>query len=341
MAAPRGLLKRPNSYYFQARIPKDCSTHYAKSLLRECLNTLDKTEAVRLVHKRWLELHDEFERIRKTGSRFRIQLTPEDTKRIIAKALASRLQADDEMREIGVDDFDYDYMASMHAEADCAERAVIARGTFSDMTFDLADQWLFAEGFDIPRDSPEFKKFATEFVKAQAKVTKAFIGRHQGEVIETENVLSGFAVPKAQSPVPRLSTVVNYFLENYDATKPMYKKHQSFLPAFLSYVGDRPVDEIRQIDLNEFARVLCKLPPRWAEIIKKTGQSLVAIAAQEHSETISPKTFEYSYLACLRPFLKAAKRIYGDSGFRTLTGSPNSIHDAASNLPGAAAYAFV
>lgn len=315
MSCTKGLLKRSNSYYFQARIPKDCLAHYAVPVIRECLNTLDKAQAVRLIHQRWVELLEEFDRIRKTGSRFKHKLTPEDTKRIIGKALASRLQSDDVHRETGMDDFEYELASTMHAEADSTERKVIARGVFSEMTLDMADEWLFSDGFDIPRNSPEFKKFAGEFVKAQSKVTKAFMARHQGEVVETEEVLSDFAVPKARSTAPQLSVVVNYFLENYDTTKPMYKKHKSFLPVFLSYIGDRPVDEIRQIDLNEFAKVLCKLPPRWTEIVRKTGQSIVDIAAQEHSENVSPKTFEDTYMASLRPFLKAAKRIYGDSGF--------------------------
>lgn len=315
MSKTPGLLKRSNAYYFQARIPKDCQAHYSREFIRESLGTLDKAEAVRLVHKRWLELHEEFDRIRKTGSPFKNKLTPEDTKRIIGKALASRLQADDETREKGMDDFEYELVSSFHAEADSSERKVISRGVFSGMTLDMVDEWLFSEGFDIPRDSTEFKRFALELVKAQSRTTKALMARHEGEAVETEEVLSDFAVSKARSSAPRLSAVVNYFLENYDTTKPMYKKHKSFLPVFLSYIGDRPVDELRQIDLNEFAKVLCKLPPRWTEMVRKTGQSIVDIAAQNHAENVSPKTFEDTYMASLRPFLKAAKRIYGDSGF--------------------------
>jgi len=186
MSCTKGLLKRSNSYYFQARIPKDCLAHYPVPVIRECLNTLDKAQAVRLIHQRWVDLLEEFDRIRKTGSRFKHKLTPEDTKRIIGRALASRLQSDDVHREMGMDDLEYELASTMHAEADSSERKMIARGVFSEMTLDMADEWLFSEGFDIPRDCLDFRKFAAEFVKAQSKVTKAFMARHQGEVVETE-----------------------------------------------------------------------------------------------------------------------------------------------------------
>ncbi|MGZ5140754.1 MAG: DUF6538 domain-containing protein, partial [Burkholderiales bacterium] len=40
-----GLLTRGNTYYFQARIPKDCTHHFTKPFIRERLTATTLTEA--------------------------------------------------------------------------------------------------------------------------------------------------------------------------------------------------------------------------------------------------------------------------------------------------------
>jgi len=124
-----GLLRKANSYYFQARIPKDCLAHYPRPLiLREKLQAPDLKTAKALVAQRWASLHEEFARIRVTGSRAKTVISLRDTQEIIAKALHSRLQADEELRSFGLDDEAYNLMSEMHAEADRSEKLLIARG---------------------------------------------------------------------------------------------------------------------------------------------------------------------------------------------------------------------
>lgn len=318
MPTQTGLLKRANSYYFQTRIPLDCLDHYPKAILRENLYTLDKNLAKRLVAQRWALLYEEFDRIRTTGTKSKTTLTPDDVKRVIASAISSRLTADDEMRLAGLSDDLFDSMTEWHDEAEARERRVIARGQIDQHTKDVAAEWLSVEGFDIAEDSKEFSMFVHEFVRAQTATTKAFKARHEGTPIDTDKVLH--ELPKVSSAgsvsdAPLLSKVVGYFLENYDSSKPMYRKHKSFLPRFAAYLGDRPVDQIRQVDINEFAKLLCKLPTRWIDIIRKTGQTIEELAALEHTQLVAPKTFEDTYIASLRPFLKSSKRVFGDSGF--------------------------
>ena len=118
-------------------------------------------------------------------------------------------------------------------------------------------------------------------------------------------------------PVPTLRLVVEAFLARYEQRgKPqMLKKHRPALKMLLEVVGDKPVNELRQTDINEFFDVLTLLPPRWSEQCKKLQLQVRELAELEHEETIGPKTFQDGYVASVRPFLDAAKRDYGDQGF--------------------------
>ena len=56
--SPKGLLIRPNGFYFQARIPKQYQSHYPKATIYDKL-VVDKLpvdnhqEAIKQVHERW------------------------------------------------------------------------------------------------------------------------------------------------------------------------------------------------------------------------------------------------------------------------------------------------
>ena len=89
------------------------------------------------------------------------------------------------------------------------------------------------------------------------------------------------------------------------------------LPLFLDFVGNKLISEIKQDDINKFLAFVQKLPPRWRDIVKKTGQTARQIAAERHEITLSPKTFEDTYKACVNAFLNASVRDWQDQGFPT------------------------
>lgn len=141
------------------------------------------------------------------------------------------------------------------------------------------------------------------------------------EVAQTASVVP--VVPAAAlMPVPTLGAVVDAFLARYEqrvaATGKggaMLKKHQNALPMLVQLIGNKPVNELKQADINEYFDVLTSLPPRWAEQCRTLKLSVRELAERKHEKTISPKSFEESYIGCVRPFLEAAQRDYGDQGF--------------------------
>lgn len=151
-----------------------------------------------------------------------------------------------------------------------------------------------------------------------AALLKALEAQQRPIHVEVAQIAS--VVPKQPTPsmpMPTLRAVVDAFLARYEQRgKPqMLKKHRPALNMLVEVVGDKPVNELRQTDINEFFDVLTLLPPRWSDQCRKLKLSVRELAELEHEETIGPKTFQDGYIASVRPFLEAAQRDYGDQGF--------------------------
>lgn len=121
--------------------------------------------------------------------------------------------------------------------------------------------------------------------------------------------------PKAKAPT--LGKVVEGFLENYrqDKKPAMFKKLQPALTMLVEIIGaNKPIDELKQADLNGFFAILPKLPPRWRDTCNRERLSIRELAKRSHPITLGPETFE-GYLAAVRPFVKAARLNWGDQGW--------------------------
>lgn len=137
------------------------------------------------------------------------------------------------------------------------------------------------------------------------------------EAINTALAKAKSTASASLEQAPKLRAVVDAFLAKYEqgGKEQMLKKHRPALSMLVEVVGDKPVNELRQADINEYFDVLQALPPRWSDQCRRRGLSVRELADLEHVETLGPKTFHDGYIASVRPFLKAAKRDYGDQGF--------------------------
>lgn len=119
--------------------------------------------------------------------------------------------------------------------------------------------------------------------------------------------------------IPTFKIVVDAFLESYrkDKKPAMFKKHRPVLTMFLEVIGNKPVNDIKQADINEFFSLLNKLPPRWQDECRKRKLSVKDLAKLDHAETLGPKSFDDTYKASVRSFLKVAKKDWQDQGFPT------------------------
>lgn len=124
------------------------------------------------------------------------------------------------------------------------------------------------------------------------------------------------ATLKATS-APMFKSVVDGFLSKYSQGKKvaMYKKHKPVLTMLLDVVGNKPITELKQADINKFFDLLKNLPPRWDDECRKRKLTVRQLAELNLPKKLGPKTIEYTYIASVRPFLEAAKKDWQDQGF--------------------------
>lgn len=82
----------------------------------------------------------------------------------------------------------------------------------------------------------------------------------------------------------------------------------------LEVIGDKPVSELKQADINNFFDLAQALPPQWKNISKQKKITTQELASIKHNITLNPKSFN-SYLACVRVFLKDSIKNWQDEGF--------------------------
>lgn len=313
MAYPPGLSPHGNSWRITKRIPTELLPHYSgKSLLRYNTGKADKREAAAVAWQ-WLgELEGEFDRLRKTGRREKTTIAPADIHWLVGSMLTSTLGAQEEgLVEGGTEEA----RTASEAFAFLREsvKAAMGAGDFSGVGA-IADDWLWAHGYDLPEDSEDRRRVLVEFAKGVSRAFQALEARREGRWVDTPPT-----PPKPSAAAPEgalmLSAVVSGFLDKQDQAAPMFRKYSACLALFREVVGDVPVQGIRQKTIDDFFALLCKLPPRWADEKRRRGCSVADLAAMAWPKTMAPKTFEDTYMAALRPFLKDSRRLYGDEGF--------------------------
>lgn len=312
LSKPNGLLVRGSAYYFQARIPPDCRKEFAgKTIYRERLEAATPAEAKSQVHQKQVLFDERVASVRSGG----YIPSEADIERFCATWIQQCLAEDEEQRTEGLSDHDYRVNEESIDIAGSAYKHGLARGDTKLLDWELADFLWGAFGVRLQSGTDAYRRTAYAFLKANAKLIEMLQARQRGDIVDTP------ALPLTDAQIdstgiPKLSTVITYFLESYpNKSREMYRKYRGVLPVFAQVVGDRPVNTIKQRDIEDFCRLLCKLPPRWSSIARESKRDIRALAALEHPKTISPKTFEDTYLASLRPFLNASRRTFGDRGF--------------------------
>lgn len=185
MITQTGLYRRNAVYHLRRKVPADLRSLYIKKEIHKSLGTKDPKEARQRLHEEWTKLDQEFERRRASrDAPLRTTITDEEIQRLAALAVATRLQADEEGRMLGLSDEAFEQ--AQHWLEDSEQRTMrgATRGDFSGWLPQIED-WLLGHGFDLSPDSEQFKRFAYEFVRAQAKANAALRERQRGNPVET------------------------------------------------------------------------------------------------------------------------------------------------------------
>lgn len=163
-----------------------------------------------------------------------------------------------------------------------------------------------------------------------ANVTTAFYNLKSGNISalsvselttqEPQKQAVTVPLPRAVYPqAPLLSAVVDDFLQRYDQkNKATLTKLKSTLPIFVELVGDKPVNQIFQADINRYFDQVQKLPVRRdAKIFQ--NMSIQKVIATHDDRCIAEGTFESTYRATVSLLINWASVHYKDQGFPDLS----------------------
>jgi len=142
------------------------------------------------------------------------------------------------------------------------------------------------------------------------------------EVEQSRTQTEGRQFPGARKNDPS-TTTLGEVIDAYLTQQPQnefLRKITRALNLFGQYVGrEVSVDEVRQVDVTYFLRDVCKLPRDWFRKHKPDTPLRELIRSDREVEGISEPTWTDNYKAPLGSFLRAARRDYGDHGFKTLS----------------------
>jgi integrase len=90
-------------------------------------------------------------------------------------------------------------------------------------------------------------------LRAENEALKAILAGQSGNIHSVE------ATEPKRSSAPLLSAAIDEFLEQYDKNKAaMLKKHKTTLPKLLTFIGDKPIDQVKHIDVSRYAASLAE-----------------------------------------------------------------------------------
>lgn len=321
-ALPTGLVRHPNGrYYHRRRVPEDLLLADGKAEHLKSLKTSDYKQAVERFQIADAQLLAEWRRLRQRRADFVAarhveavtvlnDLTAEDIDSIAKHVEAVALAGDEQRREAG--NYDFTEVVTYQRAYDEAlpeMKAAVAVGDI-EVLGPMLRQFLSLYRYEDRLSDGDFRRLAIAYGRAAIRTNEKLLRRYDGEEVPT---------PRVEAREQHLlSEVVRDYLEKYQADKfeAMYKKVCAVLPMFLDVVGNKPVHGLRQTDINRFFEVVNRLPPRWKDVARQRGLTVIEVANLGLGE-MSPATFDGTYKAVMTPFLSAARTNWQDKGFPT------------------------
>lgn len=204
-----------------------------------------------------------------------------------------------------------------HQAAAAEAREAMARGSLGPFLL-LADSAAKELGVNLGHEgwrSPHAKALRVECQRAYLVALEGLAERDTGAVVETPPAPE---VPKAEQPKPKdvltLEKVVAAVLADHPENGFRRKVETTTRLLLALMAPTTPVESIKQAHISDFLGKVCRLPTDWYVQVKR-GRTPLQLLAEEHTECISPTTFESTYRASMSTFLKRAAHAFGDQGF--------------------------
>lgn len=114
-------------------------------------------------------------------------LSDEDIEHICKLWITYVLEEDEEARMEGLTDRDYRKQTETLDIVDAGGRYAFAKGDTEHIEFEMED-FCESHGFKIVKGTPEYRKLAYAFLRANVEATQKLLARHRGEIVKTPKV---------------------------------------------------------------------------------------------------------------------------------------------------------
>ncbi|MDW9527395.1 integrase [Sinorhizobium meliloti] len=278
MPLPPRLKRNGNVYWFRCAIPRDIAATYPKTEEKFSLKTSEYQEALKKLRKASAEVDERFEEHRRQLAKEREPALPELTEQQIKFVgqiyYTHLLQEDEEVRESGFADRDFDEDAETTEALEAVVRRDYARGMVDEFMVGEAEEVLTWDevGLKLEPTSPSWPKLARELQAAWIKASAAKRQRNEGTPVETP------AVPDAKTAKAGklLSVIIDEWIAekgrgNGEWVASTLAANKLWAERFVEMAGDKPINEYVKADAREFKVALLKLPPNWTKN-KEIGQ---------------------------------------------------------------------
>lgn len=314
------LYRRNATYYHRASVPKDIADTYGKVEETFSLGTKDKTEALRLVRIKAVEVDERFDRHRnelaKNAEPYLEELTEEQIKRFGDVYFAYLLEEDDETRLIGFDEFEEiagervwtterpdtprdtfeEHAAGIDSMLEHAKHD-LARGKVDEFTKSEVEDVLSWDGlgYKLKDGSPSWLLLYRELNRSIKRASEALLERNKGNIVETPNTDSATRVqaPSA-SKHPLLSEAIDRWIKDSEHSwSPKTKSgNTTWVRSFLDICGDRTLDTYSKADGRLFKETFSNLPPNWRKLSELRELTILAASEKAIEMTLEPMSLE-------------------------------------------------
>jgi integrase len=260
MASPH---KHPKTsvFYFRRAVPQELREALGRAEYKKSLGTKDPKQAKLLFAAAWEECEAVFARA-KAGKGTVDVLDDEEVRQIADAWAAHVLQEDDDLRFDGLSERDYAKQQETFDIVVPSLRADLARGFVADDTAWEFDDFLKSHGFNVPSDSPDFRRVCLAMQRSWVRALEIEQKRHHGEPIDT---------PKAPTIGPKrvlgvtagdptkLSGAFNDWRRERNPSEKVWSEWSLALRRFVEVNGDVAVATLDRTHMRKFKEALLAL----------------------------------------------------------------------------------
>lgn len=265
-------------------VPKDCLPHYSGRFLRKTIPEPDRLKADEIAFRWAAELAAEFRRIRETGSALKSSISEDEANWLAHETARAMMEDDAEARLNGIgqggDDAEalWFYLSDMYEEAGAA----VAYGTIGGMIDKVARRALETHGYQLPPDSPQYKRFAVRLAGELRHAAQGIGSRLGGDHVPTPPALT----PPERTEDKRaekLGPTLSECYEQWKRKKPRPEKTLSdtkaAIAAFETHQGKRGILGYARRDAVAWRDALqhCEKKPLHARTVGKKLSLLRAV----------------------------------------------------------------